>query len=323
MEFGIAIPDLMLQPASFCSQLCFQLYRNVLPIYRNITLFILELIGSLICSYMLTIFYVDIFYERISHHFGPIILIIYGFSILFGFILYLGGIIYDKIKERKTKTKCLLYLSGCSMWSYWCGFLVIDSLKLILFFILSLLPIYFYPNLLIHYFLSIPMLCLSSLVYIYFLSLFWRDEDSGTKILSTSILISCILIAILYFFIFLITSDKHAFINDISGKIFQKRFTFTLFDITPLTSISLTFCRITYSYNSHKYKDDDEIAYYYKPYWYVISGCLNQFINFIVYSILLYLNEIGLFNRCFIKIKSSNSEFDFSEESVAEDFYAF
>ena len=90
-----------------------------------------------------------------------------------------------------------------------------------------------------------------------------------------------------------------------------------------MTSISLTFCRITYSYNSHKYKDDDEVAYYYKPYWYVISGCLNQFINFIVYSILLYLNEIGLFNRCFIKIKSSNSEFDFSEESVAEDFYAY
>ena len=93
MEFDVAIPDLMLQPASFCSQLCSQLYRNVLPIYRNITLFILELIGSLICSYMLTIFYVDIFYERISRHFDPIILIIYGFSILFGFILYLGGII--------------------------------------------------------------------------------------------------------------------------------------------------------------------------------------------------------------------------------------
>ena len=91
MEFDVAIPDLMLQPASFCSQLCSQLYRNVLPIYRNI--FILELIGSLICSYMLTIFYVDIFYERISRHFDPIILIIYGFSILFGFILYLGGII--------------------------------------------------------------------------------------------------------------------------------------------------------------------------------------------------------------------------------------
>ena len=78
------------------------------------------------------------------------------------------------------------------MWSYWCGFLVIDSLKLILFFILSLLPIYFYPTLIIYYFLSIPMLCLSLLMYIYFLSLFWRDEDSGAKILSTSI-----------------TSDKH------------------------------------------------------------------------------------------------------------------
>ena len=48
-----------------------------------------------------------------------------------------------------------------------------------------------------------------------------------------------------------------------------------------------------------------------------------QLINFIAYFILLVLHETGALSRCFMKMHSSESEFVFSEESVAEDFYAY
>jgi hypothetical protein len=60
----------------------------------------------------------------------------------YGYAIFLGGLINEKIKERKTKIKHLLYLSGNNSWSYWTAFFVIDYLKLLLFSFFLLIPIH-------------------------------------------------------------------------------------------------------------------------------------------------------------------------------------
>jgi ABC-type multidrug transport system ATPase subunit len=172
-------------------------------------------------------------------------------------------------------------------------------------------------------FACLPMMCLSSLVFVYFFSLFWRDEDSGTKILLSSILISSLVILFLYSNVLMPLSAQSEFFKEIFLNFLEKRFLFTLFDITPLTSLGLTLYRVCYSYQLHLKGDREMISKFYKPIWYVISGAMMQMINFIAYFILLVLHETGALSRCFMKMHSSESEFVFSEESVAEDFYAY
>ena len=115
-------------------------------------------------------------------------------------------------------------------------------------------------------------------------------------------------------------SMENEFFQEIFLNFLEKRFLFTLFDITPLTSLGLTLYRISFSYNAHWKNDKEIVNRYYKPIWYVISGNMMQMINFIAYFMLLVLHETGALSRCFMKMHSSESEFVFSEESVAEDF---
>ena len=124
IEYNANIPEFRQKPAGFCYQLNSQLYRNFLPIFRNKTLFILELGGALFFSYIFTVFFKDVFIDNgtLDDKDGET-LFLFGVNIVFGYIIYLGGFPFDKIKERNTKTKHLLYLSGCNMWSYWGGFL--------------------------------------------------------------------------------------------------------------------------------------------------------------------------------------------------------
>ena len=328
MEFNEIIPEFRQEPAGFWLQLCSQLYRNLLPIFRNKTLFILELGGALTCSYIITIFFVEQFIDSYddSIYIDTTTLVFFGLSIVVGYIVYLGGFVYDKIKERKTKTKYLLYLSGCNMWSYWCAFLIIDFFKLILFSILSMIPFFFishFSNLGFYILSCLPMMCLSSLAFIYFFSLFWRDEDSGTKILLSSIFISALAMGFIYAYILMPLSRQNEFFEEIFINFIEKRFLFTLFDITPLTSLGLTLFRVIYSYQLHLREDREIVKSFYKPIWYVISGTMMQMINFIAYFILLVLHETGVLSRCFMKMHSSEGEYVFSEESVAEDFYAY
>jgi len=325
-EFNSNIPEFRQEPAGFCLQLKSQLDRNLLPILRNKMLFILELGGALTCSYIFTIFFRDEFIDSSSDYPDKEALIFVGLSIVMGYIVYLGGFVYDKIKERKTKTKYLLYLSGCNMWSYWCAFFIIDFLKLMLFGILSMLPLFYisnFSNLGIYILSCLPMMCFSSLAFIYFFSLFWRDEESGTKILLLSIIISALVIAFLYFYILMPISKDSEFLQEIFWNFLEKRFLFTLFDITPLTSLGLTLYRVTYSFQLHMKDNREIVKKFYKPYWYVISGSMMQLINFIAYFILIVLHETGALSRFFMKMHSNNSEYVFSEESVAEDFYAY
>ena len=324
IEFGAIIPEFRLEPSGFWLQLGSQLYRNLLPIFRNKLLFTFELGGALTCSYIFIIFFRDLFID--SSYPEKENIIFFGISIVVGYIIYLGGFVFEKIKERKTKTKYLLYLSGCNMWSYWCAFLIIDFFKLLIFSILSMIPLFYFSNFsnLGFYIIScLPMMCLSSLLFMYFFSLFWRDEDSGTKILLSIILVLTLLMAFLYAFILMPLSNGSEFFQEIFFNFLEKRFLFTLFDTTPLTSLGITIYRVVYSYLVHLKDDREIVKSYYKPIWYVISGNLMQMVNFIVYFYLLVLHETGALSRCFMKMHSNESDFVFSEESVDEDFYAY
>ena len=45
---------------------------------------------------------------------------------MIGYIIFLGGLFNEKIKERKNNIKHLLYLSGSNSWSYWMAFFFVD-----------------------------------------------------------------------------------------------------------------------------------------------------------------------------------------------------
>ena len=101
-----------------------------------------------------------------------------------GFIIYLGGRFNEKIKERTTNIKHLLYLSGSNSLSYWISFLIIDYIKLFIFTILLVIPIYYISSIASYYFfLNLIIICLSSLIFIYFVSFFGSNADSGIKFL--------------------------------------------------------------------------------------------------------------------------------------------
>ena len=312
------------KPEGFWPQLLSQLYRNLLPIWRNKILFILEYIGGLSSSYIFTFFIRGFFsQEKGKIEEDETVLIIYGISIILGFIIFLGGIVYEKIKERKTKIKYLLYLSGCNMWSYWCAFFIIDFIKSLIFSVLLLLPIYLISDLGLYFFFSMPMMILSSLVFMYFLSSFWRDEDSGTKILLISLVVTFLVVLFLYSFIIAPAMEKSEVLYDIFINFVPKRYFFSIFDLSPITSLALTLYRIIQSNEKHSMEYDVPIFNeYYHPMDYVYTGMLTQFINFLAFFSLMVLNETGYLAKCSMCMHSSNSNFVFSEESIAEEFYA-
>ena len=318
------IQENRIEPEGFCPQLCSQLKRNILPIWRNKVLFVLEYIGALTISYIFTFFFRDVFLnsygDKDSFENNETATTIIGISVLFGFIIFLGGVVYEKIKERKYKIKYLLYLSGCNMWSYWVAFFIIDFLKLLLFSYLVLLPIYLASNKGIYYFLSMPMMCMSSLVFIYFFSSFMQDEDSGTKILLLSIVIGAFAIALIYSYIIYPIAAENRAVYEFFFNFMPKSYTFSLFDLTPLSSLGLTFLRIAKS--DEDAVDPDYKNNYGKPTEYVITGILMQLVDFILYLGLMLLNESRLLSKCCAKMHSDQAAFVFSEESVAEEFYA-
>ena len=314
---NLILPEIRLNPAGFWPQLCSQLCRDLLPIFRNKILFILEYIGGLTCSYVFTIFLKEIFFDGELN--GVVVL-----SIILGYIVYLGGIVYEKIKERKTKVKYLLYLSGCNMWSYWAAFFIIDFFKLSIFNVLLLLPIYLSSDLGIYYFITLNFMSMSSLVFIYFFSSFMRDEDSGTKILLMSIVIIAIAIGLIYSFIILPISNKSPFFYDLFINFVYKRYVFSFLDFTPISSLGLTMYRITVANNYHNNNHYDIPVYenYLRPIEYVYTGIMTQVINFIFYFTLMILNETGYLAKLNNKMHSNSSNYVFAEESAAEEFYA-
>ena len=89
-------------------------------------------------------------------------------GIIIGYNIFLGGLINEKIKERETNIKHLLYLSGSNSWSYWMSFFIIDFLKLLTFTFLLFIPIYIVLKDITLLFLNLLFVNASSLIFLKF-----------------------------------------------------------------------------------------------------------------------------------------------------------
>ena len=251
------------------------------------------------------------------------VLIIVCLGSVFGFVIFLGGLINEKIKERKTNIKHLLYLSGSNSWSYWLSFFIIDYLKLIIFTVLLIIPIYYISSSGGYYFLlNMIIIDLSSLIFIYFISFFGSNADSGVKflfILLLSFFVGLICFTILAVFLSIITPYIILYVYNS----FTDSYNFTIFDITPVTSMILSFGRILYGVANY----EGIPLYKYGPGTYLRTSYMVQFINLVFYGIFLILMETG-YLRIFLnylKLKCCISErnFVFSQEQISDEFLTF
>ena len=64
------------------------------------------------------------------------------FACIISLSLYLGSLVSDIIKERVNNIKHILYMSGSNLWSYWCGFYVVNLFKLLIFVSLASASLY-------------------------------------------------------------------------------------------------------------------------------------------------------------------------------------
>ena len=251
------------------------------------------------------------------------VLIIICFGSAFGFVIYLGGLINEKIKERKTNIKHLLYLSGSNSWSYWIAFLIIDYIKLIVFTILLIIPIFYVNSSGGYYFLlNMLVINLSSLIFIYFISFFGSRADSGVKFLF--ILLLSFIIGLIVFFILLIFSSvfNKKVIQYVLNS-FGSSYNFTIFDLTPVTSMLLSFGRLLYGIVNF----EGQPFYKFGPATYLTTSYMVQFINLFVYSVLLILMESGhlrkFFNFLKLKFCISEHNFVFAKEQLSDEFLIF
>ena len=251
------------------------------------------------------------------------VLIIVCLGSVFGYVIYLGGLINEKIKERKTNIKHLLYLSGSNPWSYWISFFIIDYLKLLIYTLLLIIPIYYVNSTGGYYFLlNLLVIDLASLMFIYFISFFGSNAESGVKFLFVLLLSFVIfLIGFIIFSLFLYAISIK-FIKYIFES-FSNSYNFTLFDFTPVTSMLLSFGRLLYGIANY----EGDPLYKYGPATYLLTSYIVQLINFVVYGILLILMEAGYLKKLlrFIKLKFCISEnnFVFSQEEMSQDFLIY
>ena len=156
--------DLHNETSSFWTQLCTSTNRNLIPLIRRKSNFIIELISSLVILIVYIVLYLINYYSdnyRYSHKLfslNSIILnkyfnsskiriletnseskedIIFGVIILyFTFISYSGFTLSAVVREKEKNIKHLLYLSGNNMYCYWLGFFFVVIIKyFFLFFI--------------------------------------------------------------------------------------------------------------------------------------------------------------------------------------------
>ena len=193
-------------------------------------------------------------------------------------------VISAKIKERANNIKHILYLSGSNMWSYWCGFYIVDIVKMTIFSSLAAASIYLISDYASYIWIDLILSSFSSLFFIYCLSFLFEKEESGQKALSFLIFIVLIVFSIIVV-IFL------ALGKNIDISFLLNDYNFTIFDISPITSFMLSSLRLTFSYKIFKSIGNvplDEfplspIGTLYRPKNYIITSLIVQIINLIFY----------------------------------------
>ena len=255
-----------------------------------------------------------------------IVLLIVSLISLFGYVIFLGGLMFEKIKERRTNIKNLLYLSGSNIWSYWIGFYIVDYLKLLIFNIFLIFPIYFISGAATYFGLDMLLISLSSLSFIYFITFFCSKDDEGAKVLFL-IVFGFILIVSL---IALVWGDK----LKVHFRSFTKLYVPNIFDLTPMTSMGLSFFRIIISYslynvieeisNETGIKIESNIIELGRPSQFLYTSYIAQGLNFIFYTLLLMFAETGTLGKLIhwmeVKLYGKKNNYEFGKEEVTEDF---
>ena len=254
--------------------------------------------------------------NAVSAIFDLFVLIIVCLIALFGFVIFLGGLMFEKIKEKRTNIKHLLYLSGGNTWSYWIGFYIVDYLKLLIFNILLIAPIYTCSGAATYFGLDMLSISISSLSFIYFISFFCSKDDDGAKILFL------IVFGFLIVVIVLAIGLGDSIFKYISS--FTKTYTPNIFDLTPVTSMGLSFIRIIISYSLNKIDDEDQSdSDFGTPKEYLYTSYIAQILNFIIFTLLLIFAETGLLYRLIhcIELKIfGNKEYVFGKIEASEEF---
>ena len=214
----------------------------------------------------------------------------------FGYVIFLGGLMLEKIKEKRTNIKHLLYLSGSNLFSYWLGFYIVDFIKLLIFTIVLILPLYTINNTATFFGLDLLVINISALSFIYFISFFCSQDDEGAKVLFLFV----------FSFILVIVLLMIAFPDDISSYIlnFTDAYKPTFFDMTPITSMVLSLIRISLGYaiweemdKNSPFKLSEDIIPIKRAETYLYTSYLCQGINVVVYTILLIIAENGLLGK--------------------------
>ena len=247
----------------------------------------------------------------------------FGCAISFG--IYLSTIIAEKIKERAKNIKHILYLSGANMWSYWCGFYVVDFVKMMIFCSLAASSIYLINDYASYIWINLIFCSFSSLLFIYSISFLFEKEESGQK--AMSFLLFLVLVAFLIFVAITTALDM-----DVDYSFLLNDYNYTIFDLSPLSSFMLSSIRLTFSYIIFKAIGNfpfDEFDFgsfgkLHRPKNYFLTSLMANFINCILYLGLLFLLESGyikqLFNYIKVKFLIKESNITFSNEQMSEEF---
>ena len=237
--------------------------------------------------------------------------IIYRITILIGYMHFLGGIMYEKIKEKKTGIKHLLYLSGCNLWSYWFSYFIIDFFKILIFTIFLMLPLHFYTDVGDYFWIDLISASFSTLPFIYFICFFCDKEDSGVKILF--IFVSCFIVFVNFLIFPFYTNYINSDIYNIFTIIFNvNNFIIFIIRSNPITSLGFGFYCIIYKmHESGKIEDIHKV---------LIKNFLFQIANFFAYGLLIMLYETGSlkkFIRVLKKCILKKDIYKFSEKTVS------
>ena len=237
---------------------------------------------------------------------------------LFSFAVFLSGLMFEKIKEKRTNIKHLLYLSGSNMWSYWLGFYIVDYIKLIIFTILLLIPLYFATDAAFYFGLDMLAINFSSLSFIYFISFFCKKDDEGTKILF-----------LIIFGFFIVVTILSIFLGDTILKYvssFTQAYIPNIFDFTPITSMALSFFRIIFSYS---FQDSNGLAEMVNmkidtPFVYLITSYIAQLLNLLLYTLLLIGCETRFLQKIIhsiqLRLFGGKEDYVFGQMKISGDF---
>ena len=260
-----------------------------------------------------------------------VVLIIVCLITLFGFVIFLGGLMFEKIKEQRYNIKHLLYLSGSNVWTYWLGFYVVDLLKLLFFNVFLLIPIFYVSGVGMYFSFNVLAVSLSSLSFIYFISFFCEKEDEGAKVL--------------FVFVFGFLISMSGLVIVYQSKLLKYSSSFTelyklnLMDLTPITSMGLSLLRIIISFSFWEAADKalvafnslfdvemefEQISGFYRPRYYLYTSFIAQGANFVIYTLLLIFAESGwlesVIHEFQLFLSSMKSDYVFSKEEVADEF---